>query len=310
MITRTLFYDDSKLPWDLQKTALSYLEAVDELTGSSLKKEFLDAYDEDRDGIITYEDFGKKGICDVVLHLTGRIVARIGMEDSALLQGKFDQVTTCFKLMDASWNTDGYDLMKEYNYGLICGVAYQMSLMEMELPDLFVSGLTWGKGKWPSFELARHVLFGLSLYGEQYPEKIQFPSLYGMAFSHADNTQNRSGYVGGVMSEPDQTGLDGYIKGVAEGKVSPLDFTIYVPPGFDNLSGAVIPNVEVSTDPSRVFTASFDGDKEIWSSERPSRLLGRRKRCHDSNRNWSSSPIWRHTWPWPCRSGPRPGGRG
>jgi hypothetical protein len=45
-----------------------------------------------------------------------------------------------------------------------------------------------------------------------------------------------------------------------------LDFTIYVPPGFDNLSGAAIPNVEVSTDPSRVFTASFAGDKEIWSS--------------------------------------------
>ena len=41
--------------------------------------------------------------------------------------------------------------------------------------------------------------------------------------------------------------------------------------GFDNLSGAVVPNVEVSTDPSRVFTASFDGDKEIWSSERPSK---------------------------------------
>jgi hypothetical protein len=271
LITRTLFYDDSKLPWDLQKTALSYLEAVDQLTGSSLKKEFLDTYDEDRDGIVTYEDFGKQGICDVVLHLTGRIVARIGREDSALLQGKFDQVTTCFKLMDASWNRDGYDLMKEYNYGLICGVAYQMSLMEMELPDLFIPGLTWGKGRWPSFELARHVLFGLSLYGEQYPEKIQFPSLYGMAFSHADNTQNQSGHVGRIVSEPDQTGLDSYVRGVAEGKVRPLDFTIYVPAGFDNLSGAVIPNVEVSTDPSRVFTASFDGDKEIWSSERPSK---------------------------------------
>ena len=269
LITKTLFYDDSKLPWDLQTTALSYLEAVDELTGSSLKKEFLDTYDEDRDGIITYEDFGKKGICDVVLHLTGRIVARIGTENSALLQGKFDQVTTCFRLMDPSWNTDGHDLMKEYNYGLICGVAYQMSLLEMELPDLFIPGLTWGTGKWPSFELARHVLFGMSLYGEQYPERIQFPSLYGMAFSHADSTQNQGGYVGRIVSEPDQTGLDRYVQGVAEGKVKPLDFTIYVPPGFDNLSGAVIPNVEVSTDQARVFTASFAGDKEIWSSERP-----------------------------------------
>ena len=113
------------------------------------------------------------------------------------------------------------------------------------------------------------MLFGLSLYGEQYPEKIQFPSLYAMAFSHADSTQNRGEYAGRIVSEPDQAGLDSYVRGVAEGKIKPLDFKIYVPAGFESLSGAVIPNVEVSTDPSRVFTASFDGDKEIWSAEKP-----------------------------------------
>jgi len=90
-----------------------------------------------------------------------------------------------------------------------------------------------------------------------------------MAFSHADHTQNRGEFTGRIVSEPDQAGLDSYVRGVAEGKIKPLDFTIYVPSGFENLSGAVIPNVEVSTDPSRVFTASFDGDKEIWSAEKP-----------------------------------------
>jgi hypothetical protein len=226
-------------------------------------------FDENRDGVVTYEEYGKKGLSGAYLHLTARIVARIGSEVSGVLQGQFDQGTSLLRLMDASWNAHGHDLFKEFNYGFICGVAYQMSLMETELPDLFIPGLTWGKGKWPSFDLAKHVLFGLSLYGEQYPEKIQFPSLYGMAFSHADKTQNQNRYVGGLLNEPDQTGLDSYVHGVAEGKVKPLDFTIYVPPGFDNLSGAVIPNVEVSTDQARVFTASFAGDKEIWSSDNP-----------------------------------------
>ena len=269
LVTKTLYYDDFKMPWDMQKTFLSYLESIDRRTGSALKKEFLAVFDENRDGIVTYEEYGKKGISGAYLHLTGRIVSRIASEDSGFLQGKFDQGTSVLRLMDASWNPHGDDLMKEYNYGLICGVAYQMSLMETELPDLFIPGLTWGKGKWPSFELAKHVLFGLSLFGEQYPERIQFPSLYGMAFSHADSTQNQSRYAGGIVTEPDQTGLDSYVQGVAEGKVKPLDFTIYVPPGFDNLSGAVIPNVEVSTDQARVFTASFDGGKEIWSPETP-----------------------------------------
>ena len=269
LITKTLYYDDFKLPWDMQKTFLGYLESIDRLTGSALKEEFLAVFDENGDGVVTYEEYGKRGISGAYLYLSARIVSRIACKRSGFLQGQFDQTTSVLKLMDPSWNAHGHDLFKEFNYGFICGVAYQMSQLETEFPDLFIPGLTWGKGKWPSFELAKHVLFGLSLFGEQYPERIQFPSLYGMAFSHADSTQNQSRYAGGIVSEPDQTGLECYIQGVAEGKVQPLNFTIYVPPGFDNLSGAVIPNVEVSTDQARVFTASFAGGKEIWSSDGP-----------------------------------------
>jgi hypothetical protein len=257
------------MPWDMQETFLGYLESIDQLTGSDLKEAFLATYDENRDGVITYEEYGKKGLSGTYLYLTAKIVARIGSEDSGLLQGKFDQGTSLLRLMDATWNLYGYDLFKEYNYGLICAVAYQMSQLEMELPDLFIPGLIWGQGKWPSFELAKHVLFGLSLYGEQYPEKIQFPSLYGTAFTHADNTQNQGRYVGRILSEPDQAGLDSYVQGVAQGKVKPLDFTLYVPAGLDNLSGAVVPNVEVAADPVRIFTVSFAGGKEVWSSDNP-----------------------------------------
>jgi len=50
VITRNLYFDVFKFPWDLQKTAFSYFDAVDTLTGSSLKKEFLEAFDEDGNG--------------------------------------------------------------------------------------------------------------------------------------------------------------------------------------------------------------------------------------------------------------------
>ena len=62
IFTKALFTDNHILPWDMQKTFFAYLDAVDQLQGTSLKKSFLDTYDEDGDGIVTYEEKGKKGL--------------------------------------------------------------------------------------------------------------------------------------------------------------------------------------------------------------------------------------------------------
>ena len=59
LFTKAVYYDVFKMPWDLQKTFFHFLAAVDTLTGSSLQKEFLAGFDEDGDGIVTYEEFGK-----------------------------------------------------------------------------------------------------------------------------------------------------------------------------------------------------------------------------------------------------------
>ena len=40
LITEGLYFDIFKLPWDLQKTFLGYLGAMDQLTGSTRRKEF------------------------------------------------------------------------------------------------------------------------------------------------------------------------------------------------------------------------------------------------------------------------------
>jgi len=60
LVTDTLYYDTFKVPWDLQQTVFNYLTAADELEGTSLKKQFIQDFDENEDGIISYDEFGKK----------------------------------------------------------------------------------------------------------------------------------------------------------------------------------------------------------------------------------------------------------
>jgi hypothetical protein len=122
----------------------------------------------------------------------------------------------------------------------------------------------WGKGKWPSFQLAGYIYLGVTLYGEQFPFKTGFPSLYGLAFRYADLTQNNGRFAGKIRSQPDPEALSRYVSGVTSGKQTPLNFTFYVPAGYDNVAGVKVPNVEVTTDPARILTATFTGGQEVW----------------------------------------------
>lgn len=62
LMTKTMYYNPSTILHDLQMTILSYAEAHDGLIGSSLLKEFMDSFDENHDGIIDYDEMGRKGI--------------------------------------------------------------------------------------------------------------------------------------------------------------------------------------------------------------------------------------------------------
>ena len=146
-------------------------------------------------------------------------------------------------------------------------MAHKMSQAELEAPDPFLAGLTWGKGKWPSFQLAWYIYLGISLYGDQFPFKMVFPSLYGLAFRYADLTQNDGRYAGKIRSTPDPEALSKYASGVASGQIAPLNFTFYIPAGYDNVAGLKVPNVEATADPARILTARFNGGEEVWAAE-------------------------------------------
>jgi hypothetical protein len=269
LTTGTLYFDAYKMPWDMQETALKYLEAVDKLADSSLKKEFLEAFDENGDGIVSYEEFGKQGITGPMLVRLGSLISMMGTEEFGYLRGSFTMNATMLKYSNEMWNPDGHNLLKELFYGVACFVAYNMSQMELESQDPFLPSLTWGKGKWPSYQLASYVYIGFSLYGREFPFKFGFPSLYGTVFLYADLTQNEGRYTGRIRSQPDPEAAHRYVTEVLSGKAKPLDFTLYVPGGYGSVGGSNVPNVEETSDPEKIFTAVFAGGKEVWPGTRP-----------------------------------------
>jgi hypothetical protein len=264
LVTENLYFNTVKMPWDLQRTAFNYLGSIDRLTGSSLRKDFLAALDEDGDGVITYEEFGKKGIWGPPLAMLGRSISTMGTDRFGYLRGPFQASATQLKWSSAEWNPEGHDVTREFFLWAACTLAYQMSQMDTEALDPFLTGLTWGKGKWPSYQLAFSTLLGISLYGSGYPQKIGFPSLYGSAFRYADLTQNEGRYAGRISSQPDPEAINNYVARVLTGDDKPLDFKLYVPTGYANMADTNIPNVEVTMDPARVFTAAFVGGELIW----------------------------------------------
>jgi hypothetical protein len=61
----------------------------------------------------------------------------------------------------------------------------------------------------------------------------------------------------------DLSAVQNYVKAVSQG-TAPLNFTLYVPPGYGSLGKVKIPNVEETADPRKIFTAHFNGGQEVW----------------------------------------------
>jgi hypothetical protein len=267
LITSTLYFDVFKMPWDLQLSSFSYFDAVDRLTGSSILRQFLEAFDEDEDGAVGYEESGRNGHVTFLMSLMGATMAGTGSEKFGIHPANFTSLATLLKLSNRKWNPGGHDLLERFHASSVCMTAYRMSQMKIDAPDPFQPGLTWGKGKWPSFRFASFILTGAYLYGGHFPAAIRFPSMYAHALYYADLKQGGNRYAGHLILQPDAEGAQKYVRDVLARSAESLDFVLFVPPGYGSLDGVKVPNVVETNDPALVFTATFAGGSERWPTE-------------------------------------------
>ena len=204
------------------------------------------------------------GMLGPIMALMGKRMSIEGTERYGYHHGCFLLNATLLKLSDSRWNAGGHDITKHFFYGPAAVAALTMSELGIEGQDPFLTGLTWGKGKWPGFRFAQYMQTGVMLYGGGFPLRLGATGLYGHVFRHADLTQSGGRYSGTIILEPDPDGPQRYAAEVRSGAAVPLDFALYVPPGYGMLGGSSIPNVEETDDPAKVLTATFAGGGEVW----------------------------------------------
>ena len=156
------------------------------------RRQFLDAFDENGDGVIDYEEMGRKGLVDFQLHAAAYGVHLMGSEEHGMLRGFFALRANALRWADAALNPDGLDFLKEYVDSSSALVGLTLSQMEMEGADPFVPSMTWGKGKWPSMQVSRFMAIGSMIYGLGFPFMTTVDSIYGVAFQYADKAFNGS----------------------------------------------------------------------------------------------------------------------
>jgi hypothetical protein len=265
LITKTMYYNPTCMLWDMQKTLLSYAESHDRLTDSSIISEFMNGFDENRDGIIDYDENGQKGFWTAGFSILAHALELQMTEDYGVLKGNFYQaVNFGLKYTDKNWNPQGHNFAHEYMLMWIATQAYEMSKSETVSSDPFAPAMNWGKGMWPSWKLARWTLLSAYVYGAQSPDQVNLGSLYGLAFSYADKTANKGTYSGSIdpmISDPQA--INAYFEAISKG-ADLLNFILYVPVGLGSLAKVKIPNVEETQDPSIIFTSQFNHGQEIW----------------------------------------------
>lgn len=263
LMTAEFYRNAAKFLWDCQLTVLSYLEANDKLTGSDYRQEIMTTFDENGDGVIDYDEMGKRGFWHTIMRLAAYGIYRLTTEEYGFLRGQFLVRSGMMKYSNPQWNKEAHDFTKEVHMMAIVYTAFRMSTLEMENPDFLFPTMSWGMGKWPSVQFASYINTAMSIYGQEFPAKVDLQSLYGYAFQYADKTLNKAAYTGNRGRSGDPEAVNRYIEAVSQG-AEPLSFVLFVPTGFGNMAGKALPNVAETGDSDKVLTAQFNNGKETW----------------------------------------------
>ena len=274
--TDNLYYAINKPVYDLQAMVFAYLEANDTLTGSTYKRDLLHALDENGDGIIDYDERGK-GVYHALVDHAIRIPGA-GLDFENTMRIRFLIQAWLLKYVSKNWNPYGFQVGPGVEVGwnpggskpgvgldvnLAIMIAWQLSRLPEEKRDPYFPRMTYGKGKWPSLQFAQYLDILRRTYGAQYPERFDFfTAPYGLAFLYtAIKKDNR--FLAELNSNPVADIIGNYHRSLTRGGER-LPFTFYVPPVYGQNGIDPIPNVEETSDPALVFTASFNNGKTVW----------------------------------------------
>ena len=266
VMTPQLLHMGRVMLWGRQTTTLGYFRANDSLTGSSYLQELLEALDEDGDGVLSYEETGKKGYEQMFETWLGEGSYMRTMDTYGSLRAGFLISANSLRYSNEEWNAEGHDFCKESRLASAAAMALGMSYAQTEQKDSVFPTMTWGKGKWPSVQHCLSIAAGNAIYGSRGPAgagAISMYSIYGCAFQYADKTLNGGGYTGGTGAASGREAIGNYLTAVSNG-ASPLEFALYVPKGYGSPNGEQMPNLEETEDPAKILTADFGKGKEIW----------------------------------------------
>ena len=264
LLTGEMYFARSKPLWDLQATTFAYTEVNDSLTSSAYKQAVLDDFDESNDGVIDYDEKGKGRSTSFLAHNV-RLPA-LDVNHFERLRIRFLLSAIPLRCINREWNTQGYDFGKWNEFNLAVATGIRMSQAPAESVDPLCPGMIWGKGKWPSIQLAQRVHLCTQIYGARFPDSFDMTMApYGQAFEYADQKWNGGIYTGAKASSSTTDAIGTYHKDV-EQRAATLPFVFYVPPGYARVGDKNIPNVEETNDPNLIFTASFNDGHEVWQA--------------------------------------------
>jgi hypothetical protein len=262
LLTREMYFSALLPLWDLQTTALAYAEANDAVTGTSYKPAILREFDENGDGIIDYDEKGRDR--NLIFTAYNLRLPAINIDNSERLRIRFLLAAIPLRCINKGWNTGGYCFNNWTLFNAAVTAGVDMARAPVEAPDPFFPGMVWGKGKWPSIQFAQYRHICAQLFGSKFPDSFDImTALYGLAFQYADLRYNQGKYIGARTGSDSDGKVNRYHEDLEQG-ASLLPFTLYVPPAYGKAGDKNIPNVAETDDADLIFTAGFDGGREVW----------------------------------------------